>query len=128
MNEEKEKRIKVVNEIILEISSRGRNFFNYKGQVAELFLKGTKVYYKCEYVSPSGITEICLSVPEYRRLKGWYHGGTLKALCFDFRDYINTGDKTNHNHGYGGLYCPYWGYPKEDMAAIQDKAKSLGYL
>ena len=125
----KEERIAIINAIIREIADRGRKFFRHGDNVAELFLRNNKVRYRCEYVpydhSPK---EICLSIPEYQMPKGWYHGGTLRALVLDFRDFIQRGGFTNHNHGYGGLYCPHWGYSAEDMQAIQQKAIDLGYL
>ena len=125
----KEQRLEIVNQIIKEIAGRGRRFFHSKGNIAELFIKNGKVYYKCECVSEhKPVHEICLSVPDYKDLKGWYHGGTLRGLVLDFRDYIKTGNYANHNNGYGGLYCPHWGYPEDDMKAIQEKAIELGYL
>jgi hypothetical protein len=129
-NSTKQQRVDIVNQIIKEIAARGRRFFHNKGQTAELFLKNNKVYYKCEWTSmqKQPVTQICLSIPTYRVPKGWFHGGTLKALCFDFRDFINTGKPSNHNHGYSGLYCPHWGYKATDMLEIQEKAKELGYL
>jgi hypothetical protein len=121
---QQEERVRIVNEIIKEIASRGRFFFAGQKGAAELFLRNGKVYYKSEYTG----NNLCLSIPDYRRPKGWHHGGTLMALCRDFKDFIVTGEKTNHNNGYGGLYCPHWGYSENDMEAIQEKAKKLGYL
>jgi len=125
----KEQRVEIINQIIKEIASRGRKFFANKetGAVASLHIMNRKIYYKTEWVY-AGITDICLSVPDYRNPKGWYHGGTLLGLVRDFCDYINGDDKSNDNNGYGGLYCPHWGYPDEDMKAIQQKAIELGYL
>lgn len=117
-------RVAIVNTIIKEIANRGRKFFRYEDRVAEMFVRGNKVYIRDEWKG----TEMCLSIPDHRKPKGWWHGGTMMGLVRDFRDYINTGGDTNHNHGYGGLYCQHWGYPEEDMKAIQDLAKSLGYL
>lgn len=125
----KDERLIIVNNIIKEISSLGRRFFSHKGTVAELFIRNGKVWYKCEYI-PEGNPryEICLSIPDYRVPKGWYHGGTLLALVKDFRDFIITGKYSNSNHGYGGLLCTHWGYKEEEMDKIRLKAKELGYL
>jgi hypothetical protein len=122
----RQQRVEIVNQIIKEIASRGRKFFHHEGKVAELVLRNSRIYYKAEY----GKKEfLCLSnLPDYRQPKGWFHGGTLMGLCRDFMDYIQTGEKSNHNNGYGGLYSPHWGYSEPDMLAIQKKAKSLGYL
>ncbi|MGY0037663.1 hypothetical protein [Pedobacter sp. NJ-S-72] len=121
----KEERVIIVNLIIKEISSRSRRFFHNDGNIAELFIRNGKIFYKHEKVW-YGAIESCLSVSG--RPKDWQHGGTLLALVRDFCDYIKGDDDANHNNGYGGLYCPYWGYPAEDMKAIQKKATELGYL
>ena len=120
----KQDRIEIVNEIIKEIASRGRNFFKYKDRVAYLFLKNGRLYMKDEYKEK----DLALSTKHGYPPKGFTHGGTLWGLTKDFKDFIQTGEYSNHNNGYGGLYCPHWGYSKEDMKAIQDRAKELGYL
>ena len=117
-------RIEIVNQIITEIANRGRNFFNYKGNVAKVFWKNNRLYMLNEYNGK----DMCLTTKNRNPPKHWHHGGTLWGLTRDFKDFIMTGEKSNHNHGYGGLYCPHWGYPESDMKAIQEKAVSLGYL
>ena len=120
----REGRIEIVNEIIKEIASRSRKFFAGKFGVAEIFQKNGRLYMRNEY---SGV-EMCLVTKFGYPPKGWHHGGTLWGLTKDFKDFITTGEKSNHNNGYGGLYSPHWGYTEADMLAIQEKAKSLGYL
>lgn len=122
--ETKQQRVDKVNSIIREIANRGRKFFAHQDRIATVSLRNGRVYYKSEY---HGV-DMCLSIPDYRKPKRWHHGGTLMGLCRDFRDYIQTGEKTNHRHGYGGLYCPHWGYSDSDMKEIQAFAKSIGYL
>ena len=116
----RQNRVRIVNEIMLEISSRSRRFFHYEGKVAELVDKG-RIYYKSERGS---VKMVCLSIPDYRTPKGWNHGGTLFCLVKEFREFIKTGVKYDRS----GLYSPHWGYPEIDMKAIQEKAKRLGYL
>lgn len=120
----REGRIEIVNEIIKEIASRSRKFFAGKFGVAEIFQKNGRLYMKNEY---SG-AEMCLVTKFGYPPKKWHHGGTLWGLTKDFKDFITTGEKSNNNNGYGGLYSPHWGYSESDMLAIQEKAKSLGYL
>lgn len=124
--EQVSKRIDIVNAIITEISMRGRRFFYSKktSNVAQLSERNGRVYYLSEH---SGKL-INLSIPDTRRPKDWQHGGTLLALIRDMKDYIKTGKDSNHNHGYGGLFSPHWGYSEEDMVAIREKAHELGYL
>lgn len=119
----KEERIQIVNTIIKAIATRGREFFAYKGVVAEIILKNNRLYYKNEYTGK----ENYLHVPEYRNIKGFHHGGTLTSLVKDFRDYILTGEVKEYP-AYGGLMCPHWGYPESDMIEIQNVAIELGYL
>ena len=119
---EKQEKLKIVNKIIIEISSRGRNFFNGKLGKAELYIKKGRIYYISEYNGK----HICLSIPDYRSPKNWHHGGTLLALCKEFRNYIQRKEKIGYERS--GLYCTHWGYSEDDMQAIQNLAKELGYL
>lgn len=129
-NTTKQERIEIVNKIIEAIATRGRNFFAHKDKIATISIdKNGKLWYNCERISQiDKIERFCLSVKNPLPSYGWYHGGTLKALILDFVDFINTGEYSNNNHGYGGLYCPYWGYSKKDMQEIQAIAKELNYL
>lgn len=117
----RQERLEIVNEIMKEIASRGRKFFYHEGMVAQLVDNG-KIYYKAEYGKKK---LICLSVPAYRKPNGWFHGGTLFSLVKEFRDYVRTGEKGNY---YSGLLSPHWGYPDDEMLAVREKAKQLGYL
>jgi hypothetical protein len=122
-DQHQQKRIEIVNLIIKEISYRGRRFFHYEGQVAYIYKDGNKIWMRKEYLNKR---DVCLSVKYPPR--NWHHGGTLWALTMDFKEYIQKGGDTNHKNGYGGLYCPHWGYAEEDMIIIQELAKELGYL
>lgn len=130
---DKVKRIDIVNQIIKEISNHDRRFFysSDTDKVAYLSIdnKG-KIWYWNEYFNgnPFYKEKINLSIPDYKRPCGWQHGGTLLALMRDFCDFIRTGEYSNHNHGYGGLYCPHWAYSEKSMFIIINKAKELGYL
>lgn len=128
MKTTKTQRLEIVNKIIVEIASRGRKFFYYKGNVAELFIKNNKIYYKCEWISEyKPITEICLSIADYTSPKGWFHGGTLLDLMKEFCYFIKTGNYSYDGRKYSGLSCYYWAYPEEDIKIIQEKAIELGY-
>ncbi|WP_027380808.1 hypothetical protein [Chryseobacterium daeguense] len=119
-----ENRIEIVNQIIKEISSRGRKFFSGKFGVAEIFMKNNRLYMKNEHNG----SELCLNTKFGYPPKGFTHGGTLWGLTKDFKQFIQSGEKSNGENGYGGLYCPHWGYSEDDMKAIQKKAKDLEYL
>lgn len=120
----KQERINIVNQIINKIATTGRKFFNYNGGISKIHLKNGKLYMWNEYKQK----DMCLLTKNGCKPKDFTHGGTLWGLTQDFIDFINTGEDSNHNNGYGGLYCPYWGYPEEDMKEIQELAKTLNYL
>ncbi|ERM19016.1 hypothetical protein [Brevibacillus laterosporus] len=122
----KQQRIEIVNRIIKEISHRGRGFFYSKDKErTAYFVQGERtLWFIDEY---TGIPIKMVKAQMYND-RGFSHGGTLWGLVNDFKDFINGDDDANHNNGYGGLYCPHWGYPEEDMEAIQKYAIELGYL
>jgi hypothetical protein len=124
---DKIQRIEIVNKIIKAIGERERRFFYSKLSDRYAYLsvnKSGKIFYHCEHYG----TKICMSVPDYRNPRGWSHGGTLLGLVSDFCDFIKTGEDSNHNHGYGGLFCPHWGYSEQSMIEIRELAHQLGYL
>lgn len=120
----KENRIEIVNKIITAISLTGRNFFRGKSGTAFIFQRGNKLFMKNSY---SGV-EMCLNTKYSYPPKGWSNGGTLWGLVKDFKEFIQNGGDTNHNNGYGGLFCEHWGYSEEEMHTIQSLAYDLEYL
>lgn len=125
---DQQKRVEIVNQIIIEIASRGRKFFSHNGRVAKLKLIGRSVYYEREWIPDSIVVPafILVSGKSKNAFLFWHHGGTLKALVGSFAEYILTGETKNYlNRGLDGSY---WAYPPEDMAAIQAKAIELDYL
>jgi hypothetical protein len=119
-------RIDIVNQIIDLISVKSRRFFFSKTTncTAKIIHKNGFVYFIDQYSR----VEIPLHLSAGLHWNHFSHGGTIKGLVLDFYDYISTGKKSNHNNGYGGLYCPHWGYSESDMKEIQDFALLLGYL
>lgn len=127
MNENKttrEERVEICNRIIQEIASRSRRLLCNKGDgTVGRFVHDKKLWYIDHYTK--------VRVYPYTRWGRPYNftpGGTMWGLINDMRQFIITGEMSNAVHGYGGLYCPHWGYPQEDMKAIQDLAIELGYM
>ncbi|MFD2330647.1 hypothetical protein ACFSR7_15450 [Cohnella sp. GCM10020058] len=123
-------RIENANRLIREIGSRGRGFLYYKraDRYSAFHWAGGRLWYTDHY---SGIPMIMDPGQEGKtkdQQRAFSSGGTLWGLMQDFRDYIFGDDDANHNNGYGGLYCPHWAYPEEDMQAIRALAVELGYL
>jgi len=121
MGENNLDRIVVVNRIIEKIAGCGRRFFWHRDQVCYMFLSKGIVFIHSAH---AGDVEVFQDKP----LKEHIGGGTLEGLVKDFANYIHTGEYSNHKNGYGGLYCPHWGYPESDMLDIQNFARELGYL
>lgn len=126
----KEERIEIVNKIITEIANRGRNFFKNKSEnkTAYIFIKKKRLFMMSEDNAEWQKPEIYLHSKHGNPPRNFHNGGTLWGLTKDFKEFIIKGGYTNHNNGYGGLYCSHWGYPEEDMTAIQKLAVELGYL
>jgi len=122
--EDRAKRIEICNKIIQKIASYDRTFFKYKEIIANIFEHNGALYMQNEY---SRLTFQINTTDGYPP-REFHHGGTLWGLTKDMVDFIITGEKSNHNHGYGGLYCRAWGYKEESMDAIQSLAVELGYL
>ncbi|MDN4090881.1 hypothetical protein [Paenibacillus polymyxa] len=119
-------RIDIVNALIKEIGSRGhKSLYSKKhDRYATFHWAGGRLWLTDDYTGRPLLMDKSKSDEHYH----FSHGGTLWGLVCDFRDYINGDDDANHNNGYGGLYCPHWGYSKEDMQAIRKLAIELGYL
>lgn len=126
---ESPERIELVNLIIREIGSQGRRFLYSKkhDRYAAFHWANGFLWYTDDYTGEPILMENGRR-GNSRTEHSFSHGGTLWGLVNDFKDYIFGDDDANHNNGYGGLYCPHWGYPDEDMAAIRRFAVERGYL
>lgn len=129
MTQTKHDRMLIVNNLITYISERGRQFFYSKESVtgsnvtAYMMFKNNRIYFLDNYSEK----EIYVYNQDHE-WDGFSHGGTIKALICEFRDFIRFGGNTNGTHGYSGLYCKHWGYDNTSMNDIVNYAKSIGYL
>lgn len=123
----KQERMIAVNSIIQEIANSGRKFFYTKGKGRSYFyFDGDKKQRLWFWDNYSGKVNPYPS--NYHGSNKFSEGGTFWGLVHDFREFIVTGKYTNGNNGYGGLYCPHWGYGKEDMESIREVARNVGFL
>lgn len=128
---DKQGRLEIINDLINFISERGRQFFRTKvtalGKqieiVAEMKLINGRVY----YIDPYTRKQVAVRNTS-TRWDGFSSGGTLRSLVLDFGDFVRTGENTNGNHGYGGLYSTGWGHSEEIQQEIINFAKKVGYL
>jgi hypothetical protein len=119
-----EGRIDIVNQIIKKIASFDRKFFEHNGKIGYIFNVNKKLFMRSEYNN----FDINLCAKTESKPYEFTHGGTLWGLTKDFKQFILTGEKSNGENGYGGLFCPHWGYSEESMEEIRETAKVLGYL
>lgn len=130
----KEYRMKQANELIRMIANRGRRFFDYTtvkrmdneallGSVSHFIIKNNRVYFKDGYTQKEMFTYNHLYMKEFTP------GGTLEALVLDLSEFIRTGQPTNGNNGYNGIFCHHenWGYSIEEMEEIRAYAKEIGF-
>jgi len=129
----KEERIEIVNKIIIEIAMNDRKFLSNHSdnhfpkdlkKVSHFLLKDNLLYLMDHYRTEGQM----INMSRQHHRNPLCHGGTLWALLQDFTNFIKTGKYSNHKNGYGGLYCPHWGYQKESMERIRKVARDLGYL
>ncbi|MNI25250.1 hypothetical protein D3C73_788910 [compost metagenome] len=127
---ESPERIDLVNRLIREIGSRGRQFLYSKkhDRFAAFHWANGRLWYTDDYTGEPMLMENGKEGKTREQKHAFSHGGTLWGLVLDFRDYIFGDDDSNHNNGYGGLYCTHWGYPDGDIEVIRQIAVELGYL
>ncbi|VVQ01475.1 hypothetical protein PS938_02521 [Pseudomonas fluorescens] len=123
----KRKRCEHVNQAMRIIADHGRRFF-YSQAVnryasMEIDARG-KVWFIDDY---SGKRIFTHETVWGGRWRGFSHGGTLKDLIKEFRDYICTGKQLHP--GYLGPErfddSNIWGYDQEDMRAVREQAGAL---
>jgi hypothetical protein len=135
--EARQQRVAEVNNVIKAIAAHGRRFFHYGGsnvydratknttfvpadRTAYLELRRGRVYIIDEYSQKAVYTHETKNIPNSWR--GFTHGGTMRRLVEEFRDYILTGAQLHP--GYVGLEREWqkgdvWGYGKEALAAVR---------
>lgn len=123
-------RIDSINKLIVEIGNRGRRFLYSEkhSRYANFFWAGSKLWLMDNSTGLTMVMNADQQGKTHDQAAGFSQGGTMWGLMCDFTDFIFGDDDANHNHGYGGLYCPHWGYAHEDMEAIQSYARSIRYL
>jgi hypothetical protein len=127
---EKSERLKHANELIKIIGSHGRRFFWNKenDRYARLELRRGMVYFIDDYTEKAVFTH---KTAIASRWKGFSHGGTLRSLIEDMRDYVIHGTKIARwkivipQIDANGLEGNIWGYDPHEAQATRDKAYAL---
>jgi hypothetical protein len=124
----KRQRCEQVNQAIQIIASHGRRFFFSESKQTyasmQVDYRG-KVWLIDDYSQKRIYTH---PTPWGGRWKGFSHGGTLKDLVEQFRDYICTGKQINS--AYLGLQRSWdesntWGYHADSMREVREQAGLL---
>lgn len=129
----KELRLRNINTLIEIIGSRDRKFLSSHSDDYDttkpivfnlFFFEDSKLYLQDKYTK----SQILMDNKKHRHNHGFSSGGTMWGLCCDFADFILTGNYTHGLHGYGGLYCPHWGYTDDAMRTIRTMAMEIGFI
>lgn len=138
---QKQARLEHANALIEIIASHGRRFFWHKGssrvagdasssagRVAKLTLLRGRVYHIDEYSGKAIYTHRAGFGNDWR---GFSHGGTLRSLVEDMRDYIMTGTPIARETivirqlASKGLEGNIWGYDVAAATAVREAAYKL---
>lgn len=126
----KQERVEHANQLIRIIGSHGRRFFYRPAadRYARIELRNGRVYFIDDY---SGRAIYTHRTGFTSRWRGFTHGGTLRALVEDMRDYITDGTPVPawkiviKQRGASGLEGNVWGYDAESAQAVRDAAYQL---
>lgn len=126
----REERIQIINRLIRKIGCTGRKFlFCESKNTYGYFVHDGRTLFYVDHYTQAPMKMIKGSGHKTRRHEqNFSSGGTMWGLINDFKDFIYGDDDSNHNHGYGGLYCPHWGYTVDEMESIRKFAIEIGYL
>lgn len=128
MSHTKQERVQHANDLIKAISQHGRRFFwNEKAQrtaTLELDARG-KVWLIDDYRGARVFTE---KTSMGNRWKCFSHGGTLRSLIEQMRDYIKTGQQIRLNRiapSYASGCGDLWGYGEPAASSTREAAGKL---
>lgn len=143
---EKQDRLGHANALIRIIASHGRRFFWYGGvnrwdqatksstfeaadRMARLELRNGRVYFVDDYTQKAVYTHMTANFENGWR--GFSHGGTLRSLVEDMRDYVMKGTLIPRwkivieRSGARSLEENIWGYDVAAARAVRDAAYAL---
>jgi hypothetical protein len=123
----KQERVDQANELIKIIGSHGRKFFFNKeeNRFAKFELRNGRVYFIDDYRSAAIYIDI------RGQWRGFSHGGTLRALVLDMREYIVNKTPVPRwkiviqQLGKSDLTGNIWGYDVESAQTVRDAAYAL---
>jgi hypothetical protein len=126
----KQERLRHANDLIRVIGSHGRRFFYNKERdtFARLDLRNGRVWWIDDYMGSEVFTHKTNFGNKWR---GFSHGGTLRALVEDMRDYIMSGRTIERwkiviqQLGADDLTGNIWGYDVEGAQAVRAAAYEL---
>lgn len=115
----KQERLELANQVIAEISKRGRRFFAHKDRIARLEIDARgRIWFVDAYTQKRVYTHY------KHEWRGFSNGGTLQALICRFRDFVRDGHCKINVYWLG--FAPHtWEYPIEDLLPIWQLAKPM---
>ena len=127
---DKQARLQHANDLIKIIGSHGRRFFYNKERdvFARLELRNGRLWWIDDY---RGAEVYILNTGFRRHWRGFSHGGTLRALVEDIREYITKGTRIPGRKiviqqlGKDDLSENIWGYDAEGAKAVRAAAYAL---
>src|SRR5574337_318330 len=128
--EAKAERLQHANDLIKLIAAEGRRFFYCQttDRTAHLLLRHGHVYFVDDY---SGKEIYCSSPGFGNKWRGFSHGGTLRDLVEDMRDYVLRGTPIPRwkivirQLGQPGLEDNVWGYDVDSARRLRHAAYQL---
>ena len=126
----KAERLSFANQLIRIIGSHGRRFFYNKktGEYARIELRNGRLWWIDDY---KGTPVYLLRTGYGGRWRGFSHGGTMRSLVEDIRDYVRSGRQVpawkivERSRFADGARGNIWGYDEESAIAVRAAALAL---
>jgi len=112
-----EDRCNKINELMECISLYDRQFFSFGKKLAKFSIEKGDIYYTPEYMVDKFKVILRSEHPMWKSS----HGSCLRQQLINFTHYIKFGTLIS-------LFDTYWGYSKQNLQKIHNKAKKLGLI
>jgi len=111
----RQERADAVNNLLIEIGDRGRNFFRHGTRRADFYIDDNR---RLNYIDE--ISGRRVPIAETTLPGNFSHGGGLWSFVKELRDFIQAGEKIDADFG------AHWGYPPAELSDLRAIACDLG--